>query len=289
MNYILQIVVLAEIYIILALSLNLKVGFTGLLSLAQAVFYGIGAYVTSLGMVKLGISFPAAMALAVVANILFSLIIAFIAGRLRELYFALATLAFQVIMYAIFYNWTGITNGPYGIEGIPRPEILGMRFDSLPSFALLGLFFMIITLVFFYYFQKTPFCRLLESTRDDELAVTALGKDPRYFKCTGICISGAFAAVAGSLYATYISYIDPSSFTIDESILLVSIVIIGGSGNITGPVSGALFYILLPEVLKFVNIPDAAAANLRMVIYGLILVLIVRYRPNGFFGKYVYK
>jgi branched-chain amino acid transport system permease protein len=289
MNYFLHIAILLEIYIILALSLNLKVGFTGLMSLAQAIFYGIGAYVTSLGMVKLGIPFLAAMALAISVNILFSLVIAFIASRLRELYFALATLAFQIIMYAVIYNWIGLTNGPYGIAGIPRPEILGIQFNNLPSFALLGLFFLLITLAFFYRFQKTPFCRILESTRDDELAVTALGKDPRYFKSVGICISGAFAAIAGSLYGTYITYIDPTSFTIDESILLISIVIIGGSGNILGPVSGALFYILLPEVLKFINIPDSVAANLRMIIYGLVLIMIVRYRPNGFLGKYVFK
>jgi len=289
MNYILHIIILLEIYIILALSLNLKVGFTGLLSLAQAIFYGIGAYVTSLGMVKLGIPFLAAMLLAILVNILFSLVIAFVASRLRELYFALATLAFQIIMHAIIYNWIGLTNGPYGIAGIPRPEFLGIQFNNLTSFALLGLFFLLITLLFFYWFQKTPFCRILKSTRDDELAVTALGKDPRYFKSVSICISGAFAAIAGSLYATYVTYIDPTSFTIDESILIISIIIIGGTGNISGPVSGALFYILLPEVLKFVNIPDPVAANLRMIIYGLILIMIVRYKPNGFFGTYVFK
>jgi len=289
MNYVLHITILTEIYIILALSLNLKVGFSGLLSMAQAIFYGIGAYVTALGMLKLGLSFLPAMVVAILVNLLFSLIIGLIAGRLRELYFALATLAFQVIMYAVIYNWVGLTNGPFGIAGIPSPEIVGLRFDTLPSFALLGLFFLILTLVFFKKFQKTPFARMLESTRDDELAVTALGKNPRYFKMVGICISGAFAAIAGSLYATYFTYIDPTSFTINESILLLSIVIIGGSGNILGPVTGALFYILLPEFLKFIAIPDPMAANLRMIIYGVVLIMIIRYKPNGFFGKYVFK
>ncbi|MCD4680971.1 MAG: branched-chain amino acid ABC transporter permease [Bacteroidales bacterium] len=289
MNYFLHIVILLEIYIILALSLNMKVGFTGLLSIAQAIFYGIGAYVTAIFMVELGSPFLLAIVISIVVSVFFSLFIAFIASRLRDLYFALATMAFQIILYAIIYNWTSLTNGPYGIAGIPQPEILGVAFDNLSSFALLGFVFMVLTILFLLWFQKTPFSRLLESTRDDELAVIAMGKNPKYYKRFSVCISGALAAIAGSLYATYVTYIDPSSFTIDESILIMSIVIIGGTGNIWGPVSGALFYILLPEVLKFIDIPDSIAASLRMIIYGFVLILIIRIKPDGFFGKYVFK
>jgi branched-chain amino acid transport system permease protein len=95
--------------------------------------------------------------------------------------------------------------------------------------------------------------------------------------------------VAGCLFATYFNYIDPTSFTLDESILIISIVLIGGLGTIKGSIAGALFYVLLPEILRFINIPDSVAANLRMMLYALILILIVMFRPYGFFGKYKFE
>lgn len=103
----------------------------------------------------------------------------------------------------------------------------------------------------------------------------SLGKNPNYYKRISIIISAILAGITGSIYAFYTSYIDASSFTLDESILILSIVLIGGSGGIIGPVTGAIIYVMLPEVLKFVQLPDAVAANLRMILFGLLLVLIV--------------
>jgi branched-chain amino acid transport system permease protein len=287
MNYVIHILIILQIYIILALSLNLKTGFTGLLSLCQAAFYGTGAYLTTILMVDYGLNFFMALFLAIVLNVLINATITtWLAGRLRNLYFTLATIALQIVYFGVVYNWQKLTRGPFGIPGIPKPEFASLVFDTPLQFFLLTLVFTVITILFFWKFAKTPLCRMLECTRDDEVWLTVLGKRPAYFKFISISITVVFATIAGALYATYMSYIDPTSFTLDESILILTIILVGGTGNIKGPVSGAMIYVLLPEVLRFVNMPDAVAANARMIIYALILILVVRFKPNGLFGKF---
>lgn len=289
MNYFLHISVLLEIYILLALSANQKVGLSGLLTLAQAVFYGVGAYVTAILITKLGFSYWLALPAALFTCVLVAFLFSFIAGKVRDLYFSLATLAIQIIFFSIVYNWISLTNGPYGIAGISSPEIFGLKINSPGSFALFGAIWVLFVVLFYIWFLKTPLCRMIQATRDDQIAVLSLGKNPNYYKGVSIMISAVIAGIAGTLYATYVTFIDPSSFTLDESILILSIVLIGGAGGIIGPVSGAIIYVLLPEVLKFIKMPDNVAANMRMILFGLLLVLIVRFRPQGIFGKYLIK
>ena len=286
MNYLFHIFVMLEIYTLLALSANQKVGLSGLLSLSQAVFYGMGAYAISIAITKFQLSYWLALPFAIVISALTALIYSFIAGKVRELYFSLATLAIQIIFSSIVYNWISVTNGPYGISGIANPSILGININSPATFAIFGGFWVLSAIVFYNWFLKTPFCRLIEATRDDQIALLSLGKNPNYYKRTSIIISAVIAGIAGSLYATYTTYIDPSSFNLDESILILSIVLIGGAGGIIGPVSGAIIYVLLPEILKFIQMPDRVAANMRMIIFGLLLTLIVRFQPRGIFGKH---
>ncbi|MCF7859756.1 MAG: branched-chain amino acid ABC transporter permease [Candidatus Cloacimonetes bacterium] len=287
MNYVINILIILQIYIILALSLNLKTGFTGLLSLCQAAFYGTGAYLTSILMVDIGLNFFTALFFAIIINItLNASITTWSAGRLRNLYFTLGTIALQIVFFGVIYNWQALTRGPFGIPGIPKPELAGLIFNTPLKFFILTLFFTASAILFFYWFAKTPLCKLLECTRDDEVWLTVLGKRPAYYKFVSISITVVFATIAGALYATFTSYIDPTSFTLDESILVLTIILVGGTGNIMGPVSGALIYVLLPEALRFVNMPDSIAANARMIIYALILIFIVRLKPNGLFGKF---
>lgn len=286
-NYLLHILVMLEIYILLALSANQKVGLSGLLSLAQAVFYGIGAYATAITITKFGFSYWWALLPTIFACVIVALIFSFIASKVRELYFSLATLALQIIFFSIVYNWIPVTNGSYGISGIPNPEIFGLKINSPGSFALFGGFWVLITILFYNWFLKTPICRMIQATRDDQIAVLSLGKNPNYYKRISIILSAIIAGIAGSMFATYTTYIDPTSFTLDESILILSIVLIGGAGRIIGPVTGAVIYILLPEVLKFTQMPESIAANMRMILFGLLLVIIVRFKPKGIFGKYL--
>jgi branched-chain amino acid transport system permease protein len=285
MNYFLHIGIMLEIYIILALSLNLVSGTTGLLSLAQGVMYGIGAYATAILNTKFGINFFFTLPFSIAAGILFSFIIGYFASRLRDLYFGLATLAFQVILFTVFYN-SDFTGGPYGITGIAKPIFFGLKLQSLSSFAILSTVFTVLSVLFFIGLRKMPMQRNFECVRDDDLEFRSLGKNPSYYKYTSLAIAAVFSSLAGSLYAVLVTYVDATSFTIDESILILAICILGGSGTIAGSIAGATFYVLLPEALRFLHLPDSSAANLRMIIFALVLILIVRFRPKGLFGKY---
>ncbi len=274
------------IYLILTQSLNLVMGYTGLLSLSQAAFYGIGAYVTTLLMINLKINFFLAVVLSVITTALMSLIVALPSLRLKGDYFILATLGFQAIIFSILYNWVELTRGPYGIPGIPQPQIFGISFNTIPSFLILSFLFALKCIYFVYLLTKSQFGRILKAIREDELATKTLGINTFKIKTIIFAISAGISAIAGSLYATYVTYIDPTSFTISESLFLVVILAIGGSGNIKGPIVGTILMIILPEVLRFLEIPDTIAPNIRMIIYALTLILIMRFRTKGIAGEY---
>lgn len=289
MNYILHLLIYLDIYLIVAMSLNLLMGYGGLLQVAHAAYYGIGAYVTALCMLKLGLGFIPAIFLSMVITGTLSLLVSLPAWRFKGDFFVMVSLAIQSLVYTILYNWTGLTSGPFGISGIPRPEIFGYRFDSLYSIfglatALAASCVLIMTLLL-----NSSWGRILKAMRDDELAARSLGKNTRLIKLQAFSVACAFVAVAGGIYATYISYIDPTSFTLDESILMLSMIIIGGTGNIRGPLVGAEILIAIPEILRFVHIPDAVAANLRLMIYGIMLIGIAHLRPQGIAGTYRFK
>lgn len=285
MSYVLHIVVMLEIYILLALSAHQKVGLSGLLTLAHAVFYGLGAYTIALSMSHFGMGYWTSLLVVVAVCALVALLISAIANRVRDLYFSLATLAIQIMFFSVIYNWVPLTNGPYGIAGIQSPSLFGYHLSSPLDFALFGGAWVTLTLFAYRALWPSPLFRMIRATRDDQLGMTSLGMDPAYYKRISILFSAVLAGLAGSLYATYTSYIDPSSFTLDESILILSLVLVGGAGRIIGPVSGAFIYVLLPELLKFLQLPDTVAANMRMILFGLLLILIVRYRPQGLLGK----
>jgi len=286
MNYWLHILITLEIYLLLALAMNLLAGFSGQLSLGQAALYGIGAYAYALATGVWGLGYGMAVLAAMGITVVASLPMMLCAIRLRGLFFALATLALQAIIFALMYNWISVTNGPYGIAGIARPAPFGIVLSGLPGMALYGGILALLALLGFVVLRRTALLRTLMAMRDDQLALMGLGFDPARYKVIAIAIAALLSGLAGSLFAGYYSYVDPSSFTLDESILILSIVLIGGAGSIGGSVAGALFYVLVPELLRFLQLPDAVAPHVRMMVYALALVLVVLYRPNGFLGRY---
>lgn len=289
MNYFLHILIMCAIYLILALSLNLLIGFCGLFSIAHAAFYGIGAYISTLLMVKLGVNFFLTLPAAILGAMILAVIIAIPSLRLKGNYFFLSTLAFQIIVFSILYNWISLTRGPYGIPGIPKPKIFGLEFSDIPQYLILAIIICLIISLIFKNLYFSPFGRVLKAIREDEIVANALGKNVTKFKILTFIISGGLAAVAGSLYASYVTYIDPTSFTLDESIFIFSIIIIGGTGNFKGPLIGTIIMIFLPEILRFLRIPDTVAANVRQIIYGLLLIIFMRIRPQGIFGEYKFE
>ena len=286
MVYIEHILVLIGIYTILSVSLDLLAGHTGLMAMSHAAFYGLGAYTSGLAAVYFGAPFIVGVLLGMTVAAMVSLVVSLPSLRLRDDYFVIATFAFQIILFSIFNNWIGLTSGPLGIPAIPQPSIFGWTIGSHAGFVAVAAI-----LAGFGYFvvwriATSPFGRVLNAIREDEIFAQALGKHTLWFKVEAFAVSAAFAALAGSLFAHYITFIDPTSFTVMESILIISMVIIGGAGSRWGPLIGAVVLVTLPEALRFVGLPSSVAANLRQIIYGTLLVIMMIVRPRGLVGKY---
>jgi branched-chain amino acid transport system permease protein len=283
MNYLIHLLIYFDIYVIVALSLNLVVGYCGMLTLVHAGFYAIGGYAYALLTLVMGWGFLPALFTAVLLAATLSLAVSLPAWRLKGDFFVLATLAVQALIFSLLYNWSdpnaslgtwnNLTNGPFGISGIPKPKILGFAVTDSPSF-------------FVWRLTSSPWGRVLVAMREDELAARNLGKNTRLLKVQALAIASGLVSVAGTLYAAYVGYLDPSSASLEESILMLSMVIVGGVGNFRGPVIGAIVLIAVPELLRFLDFPDALAANFRLAIYGLLLVLMMHFRPQGISGKY---
>jgi branched-chain amino acid transport system permease protein len=289
MNYLLHILILISIYIIISISLNLISGYAGLLSVAHAAFYGIGAYVVALLALNFGSSFIINMICGMLLAGILGTIIAIPSLRIHDDYFVIATFGFQIIVFSIMNNWVSLTKGPLGIPGIPQPVIFGITISSHVQFLILTGFFALLTFLFSRRLVKSPFGRVLKAIREDEIFAEALGKNVTKYKILVFVIGASIAAVAGSLYAWYITFIDPTSFTVQESIFMLSIVIIGGTGNLWGSVLGAALLITIPEALRFLGMPSAIAANTRQILYGTLLVIFMLYRPQGLLGEFAFR
>ena len=283
--YIAHYLVMVGIYAILALSLNLLIGYSGIFSLAHAAIYGIGAYASALVALKLGLGFWGGMLIAAGVGALASALVAIPSLRVSGDYYVVASFGLQVVVLAVFMNWTDLTNGHAGLPGIPRPNVLGWVIDQPFEYVFLAAAFAALTYAVCWRLTNSAFGRVLQAIRDDEIAAQAMGKNVVQVKIVVACISSALGAMAGSLYAHYITYINPSSFALHESIFIASLVILGGSERLSGPVVGAFLLLAIPELLKFLAIPDTVAAPMRQIIYGALLIIFMLVRPEGILGR----
>lgn len=288
MDYLLHILIMVGIYSIVAMSLNLLAGYTGLISLAHAAFYGIGAYTTALLALKFGFPFWVNIPAGILVSGIVAFLIAWPALRTYDDYFVITTFAFQIIIFSIMNNWVSFTGGPLGFTGIPQPTIFGMIVRSHLFFLSFVAAFGVLTYLFLTRLVNSPFGRVLKAIREDEIFVESVGKDVMKYKITVFVIGAATASIGGSLYAYYIRFIDPTSFTVMESIFMLSIVIIGGAGNLRGSILGAALLIFIPEVLRFVGLPNSIAANMRQIFYGSLLLFFMMYRPQGLLGEFTF-
>lgn len=286
MEYLLHILIISGIYIILTLSLNLIVGYTGLAALGHIAFACVGAYASSLLALTYGISpWIGLLAGACVASLL-GLVIGFPSIRLKGDYLALATFGFGVIVYSISKNWVDLTRGPMGLPGIPKFSFLGFELQPVWAYLTLVAVFVFITAFIINRIVDSPFGRILKSIREDEVASLSIGKNIVKYKLIVFVVGAFFAGIAGSLYAHYITFIDPSSFTAMESIAVLLMVVFGGMGSIKGSFIGALTLVIFPEMLRFLGLPSSVAAPLRQMIYGLLLIILMMKRPQGIMGEY---
>ncbi|HDH10839.1 MAG TPA: branched-chain amino acid ABC transporter permease [Nitrospirae bacterium] len=286
MDYLIHLAILIAIYSILGLSLNLIVGYTGLFSIAHAAFYGIGAYSTALLLTRFEVNFFLSMLIGIMITLIISLLAGIVLSRFSEDYYAIVSIGFAVIGFAVFLNWVWLTNGPVGIPGIDKPAVSNFVFSSNLSFLGLTLFFLGIIFLICRFIVNSSFGRVLKAIREDEKAIEVFGYNTTYYKLIIFVIGALMTSIAGSLFGSYLSFVGPSMFMLRESIFILVIIILGGLGNLYGSILGALFLILLPEALRFVGLPGNIAAQMRQVIYGVKLILLMLYRPQGFIGEY---
>ena len=276
--YVIRVATMVGVYTVLALSLNIITGYTGLVSIGHAGFCAIGAYTSALLSGAFGWNFFLTMAAGSLVAGLFGLLLGLPTLRLSGTYLTIATLGFGEIVRMMMLNWRGLTNGPLGITKIQRPVLFGLELTNHNN----GLFYLIWFLVmaatlFTFFLVKSKTGRAFMAIRDDELVATLMGIKTTRYKVIAFVTSAMMAGVAGSFYAHMTRYIDPNTFSFDTSIIIISIVILGGMGTISGMFVGAALLISFPEILRFVQ-------DYRFIIYGLILVLMIRFRPQGLLG-----
>jgi len=284
MGYLAHILIIAAIYTITAAALDLLVGHTGMMSLAQAAFFGIGAYAMALVTTRLHAPFLVAVAVAILAASALAWLVSVSTIRLNDEYFLIGTFAYQIVLGSIFNNWVEVTGGPLGITVSAQPVLL-LFLAREWSFAITTVLVAAGVVLVIQRIIGSPFGRVLHALREDELLCLALGKNPLYFKVMVFIFASCAAAVAGALFGTYLSFVHPASFTIQESILIISMVIIGGAGTRWGPLVGACLLVLLGEGMRFIGLPAAAAANARQIFYGLLVTAALIARPRGVAGE----
>lgn len=298
MEYLADVGVSILIFAALGLSLNLLVGYTGQVSLAHAVFYGLGAYAVGLltlpsestgTEVARGVTSGAGWPFipAVIVGVLFAtaaaLVIAIPALRVTGEYVILLTLAFQVVANQLMNTLSSITGGPYGLTPIPPPDLLGWQLTTPQATILLMLLVVIGFVALTWWIGLSPFGRILRGIREDEEAVAALGKNPTASKVMIFAVAAGLAGLVGGISAAYYSFIAPGNYSLDVSIFLVAIVVLGGSGNVTGVLIGALVLGGLQPVLQ--NVVGDRGIVWQSVIYGLGLAAVMFLRPSGVFPE----
>ncbi len=284
-DYFVHFAILITIYSLLTISLQLSIGFAGLLNLGHIAFYAVGGYTSALLSLN-GFDFLISILLAGFMSSLFGCLLSFPTNKLKGDYFAVATMGFSFVMYEISLNWISLTRGPMGLTGIPRPEIFGFIFNQNSHFLLLSTSFLIFSFLVISLLVRSPLGRVVQSIRDDELVAKVLGKNTSKVKRIVLSVSAFFAGIAGGLYAHYINYIDPDSFTIMELIPILCIVIIGGLGSLKGTLMATFLLILLPEPLRFIGFSSNVIGPARQILYAVLLIFILIYRPKGFYGRF---
>jgi branched-chain amino acid transport system permease protein len=265
------------IYIILAVGLNIVVGYAGLLDLGFIAFYAVGAYTYAFlasGQFDIHLPFLVILLIGAGTGALAGILLGFPVLKLRGDYLAIVTLSFGEIIRILINNADDLTNGPQGIAALDRARIFGLPLISPTNFYFLLLILTIVVCGAVYFMERSILGKAWRALREDQDATRGLGINTTGLKLAAFAISAAIGGGAGVIFSAFQRFVSPESFTFQESLLVVLIIIIGGVGNIVGIAAGAILLIILPEVLHF-------AAQYRLLIYGLVLVVVIVLRPNG--------
>lgn len=285
--YLQNIAILICINAILAMTLNFIMGYAGIFSLAHAVFFGIGAYVAGYVALHVSDSLWLAMAAAMAVCGVLSLVLALPALRVRGEYFVAASLGLQVLAVTVFSEWKSVTGGLGGMAGIPPATIFRHMLTGPGEFLAVAVLCLVLITLVCAVLARTSLGRSLQAIRDSESAALAFGKHVAAIKTLSVVVSSALAAVAGVLYAFYMSFVNVEGFTLDTSVLVMAMVIIGGTGTLAGPIVGAALLMLLPAGLSYLPfLPQDDIGVIQQGLYGLFMVLLMIFRPGGIVGRH---
>lgn len=287
-TYVLHLLIVAQLYAVLALALNFQLGSANIPNFATGASYGIGAYVSALLAINFGLSFWLTLPLAALAATLFGFIIGIPSMRTRDTYLALVTIAFGVVVQQLLNNfdWTG---GPNGLVGIPAPSLFGHSFADplvvfgwkLPSqanFYYLSAALVVVAIITAHRLHGSRIGLAWNALRADEIAAKAQGINVAWYKVLAFAVDAFLAAFAGTIYAFYVSYISPDNFTFLVSVTIMTMVIVGGMDNIFGVIVGAFLLTILPEKLR-------AFADYRLLFFGVVIIGFLMIRPQGLFPQ----
>jgi len=283
--YLVNLATLAAIFGIAAASMNLLIGYAGIFSLAHGAFFGIGAFTAAQIALNLSSDLLLAFLGAAAITVVLSLCLALPALRVRGEYFIAASLGLQMFAVTVFHEAHSITGGHGGLAGIPQATLLGIDVGSSWRFLSVATVTLMLSLLLIQVLMRGSFGRGLMAMRDAESAAMAFGKNIPILKTLAVAVGCGLVGIAGALFAFHISFVNGDSFTLEQSVLLQAMVIIGGAGTLGGPLIGTLLILLLPPALTFLPfIPPTEIGTVQQFIYGAAMTLLMIFRPGGIAG-----
>jgi ABC-type branched-subunit amino acid transport system ATPase component/ABC-type branched-subunit amino acid transport system permease subunit len=286
MEYLYSIIIFILIYAVCVQSLNLIMGYVGIVSMCHAIFVAVGAYTAALLSIHLGYNFIAGTLAGFVLAAIIGALLAAPSLRVKDEYIIVFTAGFQMVAYEFMLTARNVTQGQGGITNIPAPTIFGMEIQSSFGYLMLILVISFICFAVAWRVTHSPFSRVLKAIREDETACRALGKNTLQFKVVLFALGGGIAAIAGSTLAYYVTFISPFTFTMDNSISLIVMVVLGGLASFWGPLVGAAILVGLPEALRFMPGTAGVIDAIREILYGAILVILMLFRSQGILPEY---
>lgn len=281
-QYIMHIAVLSLMYILLASSLNVIVGYTGQYNIGHVAFYAIGAYTAAIISTRFEVNFLIVILLSGLVASLFSLFLGLPTLRLRGIFFAFTTLGFAEITRLTILNWRSLTRGPFGIPGIPIPKLFGISLSSNTHFYFMIFILLLLMLLMTYRIKNSRIGRAWISIREDEEASASMGVDTFKYKIMNLMYGTFWAGVGGAFFAYFAGYVSADSFILDESFRFFAMVLVGGTGTLAGPILGGAVLTILPQIFR-------SFARYQMIIYGIAILFIIHYKPEGLLGGRTFK
>lgn len=285
LNFFLLIVIYSGIYALMALGQNMITGYAGILGLCQAGFFAIGSYCTAILMTTCGWSFWATLPISALLSALLGVLIGLPTLRLKGDYLAIATLGFAEIVRTVINNWDSLTKGPNGINRIPKASFFGLVIKSKFAYILLIWIIVFLCYLFFQRIAKSRMGRALEAIREDEIAAASMGINVTKYKVWAFALGAAAAGIAGSLQALYIGSVMPGTYVFMVSIMALCMVVLGGMGNFKAVILGAFIIQLISYFPQLVGLSSIIPAQAKQILFGLILVIMMIYRPQGILGR----